>query len=244
MRAWVDFVRATPVGRVLWPEEFQFGGLAGPRRPTGPPWRAKTDAVLWPRRPTSLNPPAWSVGGARVLGRAELRRRVRSSSPTRLRAAVPGERHGERPGQLRFGHGVRVGRHVRPLRERGRSIGRAGARIASFSAGRGYHVSTGFVGTPLVLPALSAVGDTKLLPAPHRDGVSVLALPGDDGSDDDVGALGRHVARRIHQPRRNDVVQSLCVGGVADWMHRPSVVSAPRSRATGTPLQPGARGAA
>jgi alpha-L-rhamnosidase len=37
---------------------------------------------------------------------------------------------------------------------------KAGARIAALSAARGYRISTGFVGTPLVLPALSAVGDT------------------------------------------------------------------------------------
>jgi alpha-L-rhamnosidase len=39
-------------------------------------------------------------------------------------------------------------------------LARAGARLASLAAAGGYRISTGFVGTPIVLPALSAVGDT------------------------------------------------------------------------------------
>src|SRR5262249_39916577 len=38
---------------------------------------------------------------------------------------------------------------------------RAAARIAELAASGGYRISTGFVGTPLVLPALTATGDTR-----------------------------------------------------------------------------------
>jgi alpha-L-rhamnosidase len=38
---------------------------------------------------------------------------------------------------------------------------RAGTRTAELAAERAYRISTGFVGTSLVLPALSAMGDTK-----------------------------------------------------------------------------------
>ena len=37
---------------------------------------------------------------------------------------------------------------------------KAAERIASLSSARGYTVSTGFVGTPIVLPALTEMGDT------------------------------------------------------------------------------------
>ena len=36
-----------------------------------------------------------------------------------------------------------------------------------------------------------------------------MALPGDDGRDDDLGALGHHAPGRLDQPRRDDVVQPL-----------------------------------
>ena len=41
--------------------------------------------------------------------------------------------------------------------------------------------------------------------------VPVVALPGDHGRHHDLGALGQHAARRLGQPRRDDVVQPLRV---------------------------------
>ncbi|WP_374760856.1 alpha-L-rhamnosidase C-terminal domain-containing protein [Microbacterium jiangjiandongii] len=42
--------------------------------------------------------------------------------------------------------------------------------------------------------------------------MSVVALPGDDGSHHGVGALGLDAARRQHQPGRDDELQSLRPG--------------------------------
>ncbi len=46
-------------------------------------------------------------------------------------------------------------------------------------------------------------------PPAHADREPVLAVPGDDGRDDDLGALGLDAAGRLDQPGRDDVVQPL-----------------------------------
>ena len=80
----------------------------------------------------------------------------------------------------------------------------------SWCATSGYHISTGFVGTPLICDALCSVGRRTTPPtACSAARVPVLALPGDDGRHDDLGALGQHAARRLDQPRRDDLVQPL-----------------------------------
>ena len=47
------------------------------------------------------------------------------------------------------------------------------------------------------------------LPPAAAGPLPVLAVPGLDGRDDGVGALGQHAARRVDQPRRDDLVQPL-----------------------------------
>ncbi|MEG8035558.1 family 78 glycoside hydrolase catalytic domain [Sphingomonas sp. LR61] len=57
----------------------------------------------------------------------------------------------------------------------------------------------------------------RRVPAAAADGVPVVAVPGDDGCDDGLGALGLDAAGRHHQPGRDDLVQPLrtrCRGGL------------------------------
>jgi alpha-L-rhamnosidase len=158
MRAWVDFVRAKAGAALRWPEEFQLGDWLDPDAPADEPWRAKTDSVLVATAYFARS--AALVGrAARVLDRPDLAEeyerlagdvarafrkeymapsgRLSSDSVTAYALAIVFELCAERSQRAK-----------------------AGARIAALSAARGYRISTGFVGTPLVLPALSAVGDT------------------------------------------------------------------------------------
>ena len=86
----------------------------------------------------------------------------------------------------------------------------AGKRLAELVAESGYHIQTGFAGTPYVLDALSTTGHLdeayRLL---LQTRMPVLALPGHDGRDDDLGALGLDAARRHHQSRPDDELQPL-----------------------------------
>ena len=67
----------------------------------------------------------------------------------------------------------------------------------------------------------------RRLPVAAADGVPVVALPGDHGRDDHLGALGLDAAGRHHQPRRDDQLQPLrpgCGGRLDaphDRRHRP-----------------------
>jgi alpha-L-rhamnosidase len=157
MRAWVDFVRAKTDGRLLWPEEFQLGDWLDPDAPPDQPWRAKTDAVLvataYFARSAQL-----VAQTAHVLGRAELadeyghladaiRRAFRDEFMTST-GLVSSDSVTAYALAIMFDL-------CKPLHR-----ARAGTRIRLLSAVRGNQISTGFAGTPLVLPALSAVGDT------------------------------------------------------------------------------------
>ncbi len=79
---------------------------------------------------------------------------------------------------------------------------RGGDRLAELVAENGYRISTGFAGTPYVTDALTRTGHLEdayrlLL---QRE-LPVVAVPGDDGRDHDLGALGRHAPGRLDQPR-------------------------------------------
>ena len=83
--------------------------------------------------------------------------------------------------------------------------GRARAEKAGFTASR--------PGSPARRTSLDALTSTGHLddgvPAAARARLPVLALPGDDGRDHDLGALGLDAARRQHQPGRDDQLQPL-----------------------------------
>ena len=213
MRAWVDQVaRAAGDGRV-WDTGFQFGDWLDPQRPARPTRRGAHR-----RRPRGHRLP-------RPLGRA-----ASAAPPTSSAERDDAARYGDarRPRSPRRSTGEYVtpdrpaGRATRQtayalalafdLLPRPRSSGSAPARrLAELVRGDGYRIGTGFVGTPLVCDALCATPATSTtayrLLLQRR--VPVVALPGDDGRDDDLGALGQHAARRHDQPRRDDLVQPL-----------------------------------
>jgi alpha-L-rhamnosidase len=158
MRAWVDFVRALAGEKLLWPEMFQLGDWLDPDAPPDQPWRAKTDAVLVATAYFAQSAHLVSQA-ARVLGLADqadeygqladgIRRAFRDEYVTSS-GLVSSDSVTAYSLALMF-----------DLYEKEEHRARAGARIALLSAARGYQVSTGFVGTPLVLPALSSVGDS------------------------------------------------------------------------------------
>ena len=158
MRAWVEFVRALAGESLLWPQMFQLGDWLDPDAPPDQPWRAKTDAVLVATAYFAQSARLVSLA-AGVLGLADLadeygqladaiRRAFRQEYVTSS-GLVSSDSVTAYSLALMF-----------DLYDNDEHRSRAGARIALLSAARGYQVSTGFVGTPLVLPALSSVGDT------------------------------------------------------------------------------------
>jgi len=158
MRAWVEFVRAKAGASLLWPQEFQLGDWLDPDAPPDQPWRAKTDGVLVATAYFAHSAHLVSQA-ARVLGRSSLAEEYAHLAET-IRAAfrqefVTSSGLVSSDSVAAYALAIMFG-----LSEQASHRARAGERIAWLSALRGFQISTGFVGTPLVLPALSAVGDT------------------------------------------------------------------------------------
>ena len=159
------------------------GPLGRDRRAGGRGASASTDVARQLRRPGRAGP-----GGVR---------RASTSPPAAGCSAT------RRP---TYALALRVGAAARP-----RSSGtRAGRRLADLVRTSGFRISTGFVGTPLISDALTVGRRGRPgVPPAAADRLPVLAVRGDDGRHDGLGALGQHAARRQHQPRRDDVVQPL-----------------------------------
>jgi alpha-L-rhamnosidase len=144
---------------LLWPQEFQLGDWLDPDAPPDQPARAKTNSVLvasaYFARSTQI-----VADAAAVLGRDEVAREYRDLARA-IRAAFRNEYVA--PSGLissdsvtAYALAIVFGLYDDPTER-----ARAGTRIAELASERAYRISTGFVGTPLVLPALSAMGDTK-----------------------------------------------------------------------------------
>jgi alpha-L-rhamnosidase len=158
MRAWVDFVRAKAGERRLWPTEFQLGDWLDPDAPPHEPWRAKTDSVLVAS--------AYFARSAQIVAdaAATLERHEVAREYADLASAVRRAFRDEyvTPSGLISSDSITAYSLAIAfdLYEDPTQRARGAARIAELAASRAYRISTGFVGTPLVLPALTAVDDT------------------------------------------------------------------------------------
>lgn len=157
MRAWVDLVASIAGEQRLWESGYQFGDWLDPTAPPERPDAARTDPHLVAT--------AYFARSAELLGRA---------------AGVLG-RGEEEAYYLAIAAEVRDAFHAEYVTTRGRLLSdsatayalalqfallrdaeqrrHAGARLAGIVRESGYHISTGFVGTPLLCDALCSVGE-------------------------------------------------------------------------------------
>jgi alpha-L-rhamnosidase len=159
MRAWVDFVHGRVGDDLLWPREFQLGDWLDPDAPPDQPWRAKTDPVLVASAYFARSAQIVADAAA-VLGRTELAEEYAGLARA-VRAAFRAEYVA--PSGLissdsvtAYALAIAFDLYDDPTQR-----ARAATRIAELAEQRAYQISTGFVGTPLVLPALTAAGDTR-----------------------------------------------------------------------------------
>jgi alpha-L-rhamnosidase len=156
MRAWVDHVEGLAGADRLWTGGFQFGDWLDPTAPPDAPFKAKADPD--------------------VVATAHL---ARSAEVVGLAAAVVGdgdvaEKYGRLAGEVReaFAHEyVTPGGRVLSdsptvyalalqwaLLPTGHQRHHAGNRLADLVRSSGFRISTGFVGTPLIMDALTSSG--------------------------------------------------------------------------------------
>jgi len=157
MRAWVDLVASLAGEGRLWDKGFQFGDWLDPSAPPDKPGAGHTDphvvATAYFARSAELLGEA-----AGVLGRAEEEARyLRLAAQVRdafdAEYVTPAGRvisDSETAYVLALQFGLLRGAEQRR---------HAGEQLAALVRESGYHISTGFVGTPLVCDALCSIGE-------------------------------------------------------------------------------------
>jgi alpha-L-rhamnosidase len=219
MRRWVDFVRVKAGDALRWPEEFQLGDWLDPDAPPDQPWRAQTDAILVASAYFAQSA-RLVARAAHVLGRAELAAEYGQLADS-IRKAFR-EEFVTTTGLISSDSVTAYALAIMfDLYEDPAHRTRAAKRIAAISAARGFTISTGFVGTALVLPALSVMGDfetayrlltTTECPSwlyPITMGATTVWERWDSMLPD--GSIN---------PGEMTSFNHYAFGGVADWMHQ------------------------
>jgi alpha-L-rhamnosidase len=160
MRSWVDVIARLAGDDYLWDEGFQFGDWLDPDAPPDAPAAGRTSA--------DLVATAYFAHSAQLTGEAagiiqrseersfylELASKVRQAFATAFLEA-----DGSVRGESTTAHALALQFNLLP-NEAARK--RSGERLAELVRESGYHISTGFVGTPLVCDALCSAGEYEV----------------------------------------------------------------------------------
>jgi len=157
MRAWVDLLATLTGERRLWDTGFQFGDWLDPSAPPNKPGAGRADphvvaTAYFARSAELLGQAAGVLGRAkdetRYLGLAAQVRDAFNAEYVTPAGRVISDSETVYTLALQFG----LLRNAEQRRH-------AGVRLATLVRDSGYHISTGFVGTPLVCDALCSVGE-------------------------------------------------------------------------------------
>jgi alpha-L-rhamnosidase len=152
MRAWVDHVFSRLDDEHRWLQDFQFGDWLDPDAPIEEPWKAKArfDLVATAYAAHSA---ALLARAATVVGDAEL------AAASEERAATVQSawwaHYGDEATRTQTGAALAIAFDLAPDAEARAALGEA---LALRVHEAGDHLSTGFLGTPVLLPALTATG--------------------------------------------------------------------------------------
>ena len=181
--------------------EFQFGDWLDPDAPSDEPWRAKCDGDFLAN--------AFFAHSARLTARAAAVLGLPSVATEHEQLAdeiaeLTWTRWRDHALESQTGCAVAVELAIAPVGEQPAIASTLAALVREADGA----VSTGFLGTPLVLPALSRFGhfDEALHDVvAHRR--AVVVVPGRQRCDHGVGAMGRDQARRFDSRRPDDPVR-------------------------------------
>ncbi len=217
MRAWVDAVARLAGADYLWDEGFQFGDWLDPAAPPDRPAAGRTDphlvATAYFAHSAQLTGEA-----AGILGRTEdetfyldLAARVRSAFADAY--LLP---DGTLPSTT--AHALALQFALLPDEAARR---RAGAELAALVRESDYHISTGFVGTPLVCDALCSVGayDAAYRLLTQRECPSWL-YPVTMGATTIWERWDSMRPDGSINPGEMTSFNHYALGAVADWLHR------------------------
>ncbi|MGN6672952.1 MAG: family 78 glycoside hydrolase catalytic domain, partial [Thermomicrobiales bacterium] len=219
MRGWVDAVDALAGANHLWDEGFQFGDWLDPAAPPDRPAQARTPAYLVATAYFACS--AELTGqAAGVLGRTEEEARYLGLAAA-IRAAFAAEYvtpAGRLLSDSSTAYALAICFALLPDEDQRRH---AGKRLAELARAGGYHISTGFVGTPLICDALCSVGEYeaayRLLM--QRDCPSWL-YPVTMGATTIWERWDSMLPDGSINPGEMTSFNHYALGAVADWLHR------------------------
>ena len=219
MRAWVDLVAEQAGPRRLWDRGFQFGDWLDPSAPSERAGQARTDPYLLATACFARSAELLARA-AQVLGRAGEAAHY-AALAAEVRAAFAAE-YVTPAGRLlsdaptAYALALQFG-----LLPDAAQRHRAGARLADLVRAGGYHIGTGFVGTPLICDALCSAG--------HVDAAYRLLLQQDCPSWLYPVTMGATTVWERWDsllpdgsvnPGSMTSFNHYALGAVADWMHR------------------------
>ncbi len=219
MRGWVDHIATVAGERYLWDHGFQLGDWLDPSAPPDNPGAGRADRYLIASAYFARS--AELVGqAAGVLGRRDDQARYLALA-AKVRAAFADE-YVSPAGRLvsdaatAYALALEFGLLREPEQRR-----RAGARLAVLIHDSGYHISTGFVGTPLVCDALCSVGayDTAFRLLTERTCPSWL-YPVTMGATTIWERWDSLLPDGSINPGEMTSFNHYALGAVADWLHR------------------------
>jgi alpha-L-rhamnosidase len=219
MRAWVDFVDRVAGEKHLWDTGFQFGDWLDPSAPPDKPGAARADKAVVAT--------AYFARSARLLARiAGILGRTQdeehySRLAEEIRAAFNAE-YVTPAGRVRSDAPTAYALALQfDLLMNDDQRRYAGARLAELVASSGYHISTGFVGTPLICDALCSAGayDAAFRLLMQRECPSWL-YPVTMGATTIWERWDSMLPDGSVNPGEMTSFNHYALGAVADWLHR------------------------
>jgi alpha-L-rhamnosidase len=219
MRAWVDEIAALAGERHLWDTGFQFGDWLDPAAPPDRPAAARTDP--------SLVATAAHARSARLLARIaallgeEDDHRTYAALATAITSAFNDEfvtPNGRLASDAQTAYALAL---TFDLLEKAEQRERAGRRLVELVEDDGHRVGTGFVGTPLLCDALTAVDaiDTAYALLLQRECPSWL-YPVTMGATTIWERWDSLLPDGTVNPGEMTSFNHYAFGAVADWLHR------------------------
>lgn len=228
MRAWVDGVLRIAGPDRLWSGGFQYGDWLDPAAPPEDPFRAKADpdVVATGHLARSLQIVAEA---ANLLGQIEEAKRY-SGHAEEVRAAFAQAfvtPSGRVLSDAQTVYALALEWSLLPDEEQRR---RAARRLADLVRASGFHINTGFVGTPLICDALTSAGHPELAHSLllQTDCPSWL-YPVTMGATTIWERWDSLLPNGRVNPGEMTSFNHYALGAVADWMHRSVAGLAPAS---------------
>lgn len=156
MCAWVDHIVSLAGESRLWDKGFQFGDWVDPTAPPDKPAQARTDKAIVASA-YFVHSANLVVKAAEVLGYTEAQKKYRALADE-ARAAFAREYvtpSGRMMSDAETAYALAIAFDLLPTAEQRQ---RAGDRLSELARDSGYHIRTGFVGTPLICDALCSTG--------------------------------------------------------------------------------------